>query len=104
MDFLFRFRKQIEEALGPDNRWFCSEFHGRHVDDPEILLEYFVRQGGAADFARRFAEAMGDKNRWFCSEFYRTEITDPQILWNYYITHRGGKPKTPTSTDLEFTH
>ena len=50
----FRLRKQLAEAFGHDNRWFCSQAHGRKVDDPDVLLTYFVRSGGAADFCRRY--------------------------------------------------
>jgi hypothetical protein len=80
-----RVRLQLAEALGPDNRWYCSQAHGRPVDDPELLLRHFVRSGGAADFARRFTEALSHSNRWFCSEFYGREIHDEEVLWSYYV-------------------
>lgn len=82
-----RIHLQLAEAFGPENRWYCSEVHGREVCDPELLVAYYIKSGGAADFAERFDEAMGATNRWYCSEFYRREIRDPQILWEYYITH-----------------
>jgi hypothetical protein len=80
-----RVRLQLAEALGSNNRWFCSEFYGRKIEDPELLLCYFIRSGGARDFCRRFNEAMGRENRWYCSEFYRRDIRDPEVLWEYYI-------------------
>ncbi|MGA2443295.1 MAG: hypothetical protein ABSH08_20275 [Tepidisphaeraceae bacterium] len=83
----FRVRLQLAEAFGSINRWFCSEFYGRKIDDPELLVIYYVRSGGAADFAQRYDEAMGTLNRWYCSEFYRRDIRDPQILWDYYVNH-----------------
>jgi len=83
----FRVRLQVAEAFGPTNRWFCSEAFGREIDDPELLLIYYIRSGGAADFARRYDQAMGTQNRWYCSEFYRREIRDPGILWDYYMHH-----------------
>ena len=46
-------RKQLEEALGADNRWFCSQHHRREVTDPNILLEYYIKHGGAEGFAQR---------------------------------------------------
>jgi len=83
----FRLRVQLVEALGQLNRWYCSQKAGRMIENPDELLAYFVRSGGAADFARRFEEAMGPDNRWYCSEFYRRDIRDPQILWDYYMTY-----------------
>lgn len=83
----FRVRLQLAEAFGPLNRRYCSEFCGRKVDDKELLLLYYIRSGGAEDFAKRYEHAMGMLNRWYCSEFYRRDIRDPQILWEYYINH-----------------
>ncbi len=83
----FRVRLQLAEAFGPLNRWYCSEFYGRKVDDNDLLLHYYIRSGGADDFAERYDQAMGGLNRWYCSEFYRRDIRDPQILWEYYINH-----------------
>jgi len=81
----FRIRLQLAEAFGPVNRWFCSEAYGREVDDKESLLIYYIKSGGAADFAKRYNQAMGVLNRWYCSEFYRRDIRDPEILWDYYM-------------------
>ena len=82
-----RVRLQLAEAMGPLNRWFCSQAHRRRVDDPELLFRHYVKSGGAEDFARRFAEAMGLDNRWYCSQFYGREIQDPEILWEYYMKY-----------------
>jgi hypothetical protein len=82
-----RIRLQLNEAFGPLNRWFCSEAYGREIDDPELLLIYYIKSGGAEDFARRYDRAMGPLNRWYCSEFYRREIRDPEILWEYYVNY-----------------
>jgi hypothetical protein len=82
----FRTRVQLAEALGPVNRWFCSQAYGYAVTDPELLLKYYIKSGGASDFALRFDEAMSALNRWFCSEFHRREIHDPEVLWNYYMS------------------
>jgi len=56
------------------------------IDDPETLLTYFIKSGGAADFALRYNEAMSAVNRWFCSESYRREIHEPDKLWHYYMS------------------
>jgi hypothetical protein len=80
---------QVAEALGPVNRWYCSQFCGREVSDPEVLVRYFVRSGGAADFARRWDEAMGLENRWYCSEFYGRDVREPRVLWGYYVMALG---------------
>ena len=79
-----RVRLQLAEALGPVNRWYCSQAYGHPVNDVELLITYFVKSGGAKDFATRFSHAMGAENRWYCSEYHGREIRDPVILWNYY--------------------
>ena len=43
-------KRQIEAALGPENRWYCSEFYGREITDADVLLEYFIKHGGAEHF------------------------------------------------------
>jgi hypothetical protein len=83
----FRIWLQLAEAFGDKNRWFCSEAYGREIDDLEMLLAYYIKSGGAEDFAKRYDQAMGEKNRWYCSEFYRHEIRNSQILWEYYMVH-----------------
>jgi hypothetical protein len=80
-----RCRIQVVEALGPVNRWYCSQAYCRPVNDPELLLTYFIKSGGAEDFAVRYEDAMGPLNRWYCSEYYGREIRDPETLWNYYM-------------------
>lgn len=79
-----RIRAQIEEACGPLNRYYCSLSSGYPVTDREALLCYFIRSGGAADFAIRYRQAMGDNNRWYCAEYYGYKVTDPEMLWDYY--------------------
>ena len=81
----FRLRVQLAEAHGPVNRWYCSQAYGFEVCDLERLLIYFIKSGGAADFAARYDEAMSAENRWYCSEFYGRDIREEQILWHYYI-------------------
>jgi hypothetical protein len=83
----FRVRLQLAEAFGPENRWFCSEAHGRTINDRDLLLAYYIINGGAEDFAQRYAQAMGKLNRWYCSEFYQSDIRDPEILWEYFVNH-----------------
>ena len=93
----FRLWLQLAEAFGPINRWFCSEAYGREIDDQELLLIYYIRSGGAADFARRYDQAMDLLNRWYCSEYYCRDIRDPHILWEYYMNHAPARstPKNP---------
>jgi len=83
----FRTRMQLAEAFGSTNRYFCSLYDGYCVRDRNRLLEYFARNSGCVDFARRFAEAMGEVNRWYCSRYYGRAIDDPRILWSYYKKH-----------------
>jgi hypothetical protein len=89
----FRLRVQLAEAMGPVNRWYCSQVHGRAVGDQddgdrELLVRYFVNSGGAVDFARRYEEAMSPPNRWYCSQFYRRDVRDEATLWEYYMRMR----------------
>jgi len=83
----FRIRLQLDEAFGPLNRWFCSQAYRREITNPELLLAYYIRSGGAEDFAKRFEQAMGTLNRWYCSEFYRRDIRHPEVLWEYYMKY-----------------
>jgi hypothetical protein len=93
MEFILRLQAQWAEVLGEVNRYYCSKAARRDVRDRETLWRYFVKSGGAEDFAERWAEAMGDQNRWFCSEFYVQEINDPRVLWAYYMAkHDGDEP------------
>ena len=73
-----RVELQFAEAFGDKNRWFCSQSHGRKIEDPEVLLAYYIKNGGAADFQKRYDQAMGEDNRWYCSEFYGREIRIPK--------------------------
>jgi len=54
-DFVWRQREQIIEAVSEVNRWFAGVAVGH---DPTVreCLSHYVRNGGAADFARREAE------------------------------------------------
>jgi hypothetical protein len=81
---LFRAHKQVEEALSETNRYFCSKAMGHLVDDPEQLIRYFCKNGGAADFDRRFREAFSEENRYYCSKFYGFCVEDEQMIWDYY--------------------
>lgn len=94
----FRVELQLAEALGALNRWFCSEAYGREIDNEELLVIYYIKSGGAEDFARRYDQAMSHLNRWYCSEFYRRDIRDPGILWDYYVNHAppGAVGRNPT--------
>jgi len=47
-------RQQLEEAFGPENRWLCSQHQDRVVNEPDLLLEYFIKNGGAERFRRNF--------------------------------------------------
>ena len=90
----FRVRLQLAEALGPVNRWYCSMYYDRMIDDPELLLRYFIKSGGARNFALRFEEAMSPLNRYFCSERLGREISDPKTLWDHYMDYAETDPKS----------
>jgi hypothetical protein len=78
---------QIAEARSDFNRYHCCNFHRRDITDPNELLAYFIKHGGAESFAKKFEEAMSDDNKWYCSEFYDKDIRDAETLWNYYLDH-----------------
>lgn len=44
---------QIQEALDPVNRWYCSQYYGFEVTEPNILLAYYIKHGGAKHFRDR---------------------------------------------------
>jgi hypothetical protein len=52
-------RGQLDEALGAVNRWYCSEYYGYEVTDCDLLLEYYIKHGGAEQFAKCRRAAAG---------------------------------------------
>ena len=42
--------RQMQEALGPVNKWYCSQHYGCEISDPECLLAYYIKHGGASNF------------------------------------------------------
>ena len=44
-------RGQVHEACSPENKWFCSQHYGYEVNDPKVLLEYYIKHGGTQQFA-----------------------------------------------------
>ncbi len=46
--------EQKREALGPVNKWYCSQFHGYEVTEPEQLLSYYIKHGGAQHFRQLY--------------------------------------------------
>jgi len=47
---------QLREALGPVNKWYCSQFYGYEVTSPDQLLAYYIKHGGACQFRQRHAD------------------------------------------------
>ncbi len=47
-------KMQMQEALSPTNRWYCSQYYHREITDPEVLFRYYIQHGGAIDFAQRY--------------------------------------------------
>lgn len=45
--------EQIKEALGPVNKYFCSQYYGFEVNDPELLLRYYIKHGGAKAYREK---------------------------------------------------
>jgi hypothetical protein len=44
--------QQQQEALGPVNKWYCSQYYGYEINDPEKLLSYYIKHGGASHFCQ----------------------------------------------------
>lgn len=98
-----RVRLQLAEAFGPLNRWYCSQAYGQEIHDAELLIKYYIKSGGAVDFAKRYEQAMSPVNRWYCSQFYGRDIRDPQLLWEYYNRYASGSdPGSDTPSPICF--
>ena len=50
---------QVREALGPVNKWYCSQCYGREITDPEMLLRYYITHNGGSHIAPTYANAKG---------------------------------------------
>jgi hypothetical protein len=50
MDITELLQAQMKEALGSVNKWYCSQHYGYDVHDPEILLAYYIKHGGATHY------------------------------------------------------
>jgi hypothetical protein len=48
-------KAEVAEALGPDNKWYCSEHFGREITNPEILICYYIKHGGPEQFRKRLS-------------------------------------------------
>lgn len=55
MEIADMLRDQMREALGPVNKWYCSQFYGYEVTDSEVLLKYYIKHGGAQHFREKVA-------------------------------------------------
>ena len=51
-------KQQLWEALGPVNKWYCSQYHGYEVTSPDQLLAYYIKHGGARQFRQRHADEL----------------------------------------------
>ena len=46
-------KAEVTEALGSDNKWYCSKQFGREITNPDTLLTHYIRNGGPEHFRRR---------------------------------------------------
>ena len=46
-------QQQLQEALGPVNKWYCSQYYGYEVTAPDVLLAYYIKHGGASFFRQQ---------------------------------------------------
>lgn len=61
MDISELLEHQVQEALGPVNKWYCSQFCGYEVNDPELLLAYYIKHGGAGHFREQIQNKLKDR-------------------------------------------
>lgn len=54
--------QQMQEALGPVNKWYCSQYYGYEVTAPDLLLAYYIKHGGASHFRQLHAADVGEAN------------------------------------------
>ena len=52
--------RQMQEALGPVNKWYCSQYYGYEIHDPECLLRYYIQPGGASNFCRQHVSEVAE--------------------------------------------
>lgn len=50
MDISELLQAQLKEALGSVNKWYCSQHYGYEVNNPEVLLAYYIKHGGATHY------------------------------------------------------
>jgi hypothetical protein len=50
--------QQRREALGAVNKWYCSQHFGYEVNDPETLLRYYIKHGGAQHFCQEHKQEL----------------------------------------------
>jgi hypothetical protein len=41
---------EVQEALGAVNKWYCSKYYGYDVTDPDTLVAYYIKNGGAQHY------------------------------------------------------
>jgi hypothetical protein len=52
-NFVAYLEKQKTEALSDTNKYYCSKAYGYEVTDSEVLLRYYITNGGAKGYAER---------------------------------------------------
>ena len=51
-------KAEVTEALGADNKWFCSRHFGYEITNSDTLITYYIRNGGPEQFRQKLrAEA-----------------------------------------------
>lgn len=53
--------QQQREALGSVNKWYCSQFYGYEVTDPETLVRYYIKHGGAMNYRQVHGNVAGQE-------------------------------------------
>ena len=54
-------QRQMQEALSDENKWHCSRHYGYEVRDPEKLLAYYIKHGGATHFCQAHMSEVEDR-------------------------------------------
>jgi hypothetical protein len=51
-------RGQLTEARSSENKWYCSQYYGYEITDPQVLMEYYIKHGGTQHFAKEHRQEL----------------------------------------------
>ena len=45
-------KNQFKEAMSEKNRYYCCQYYKQEITNPEILLRYYIKFGGAENYRK----------------------------------------------------